>query len=350
MSKSWFSIKAKADSADISIFDEIGFYGVTAKDFISELRQHSGKAINMQINSPGGSVFDALAIYNALRGHGSTINVKIMGIAASAASLIAMAGDKIVMPENTFMMVHNPWAFAMGNADELRDFADTLDKIGSSLVTTYTARTGLSEDDVKSLLSAETWMTADEAVGFGFADEVEPALRIAASFDTDRLPDNIKAVFNAGNQAPASASASADAAGSQGAADDASTGEPEPAQDTFAKQVSDMAVAAGMADYLSVFLLAGDLDTADKAHAAINTAREVKSLCDTAKLPDMAAQLIRSRSTMAEARAALCDALASRDEQTHTSNIIPLSNSKPANPAQPAALKTADIWAARRLH
>ena len=93
----------------------------------------------MEINSPGGDVFAGLAIYNALKGSGKEIVVKVMGVAASAASLIAMAGDKIVMPKNTFLMVHNPWSVAMGNAEELRQTADTLDKIGESLKATYAA-------------------------------------------------------------------------------------------------------------------------------------------------------------------------------------------------------------------
>lgn len=103
-------VAATADQPSVlSIYDEIGFWGVQAKDFISDLAKVSSKVLNVEINSPGGDVFAGLAIYNALKGSGKEIVVKVMGVAASAASLIAMAGDKIIMPKNTFMMIHNPW-------------------------------------------------------------------------------------------------------------------------------------------------------------------------------------------------------------------------------------------------
>ena len=155
--KTWYSIQAKADqSADISIFDEIGFFGVNAKQFIGDLKAIDAKTIKLAINSPGGSVFDALAMYNALRQHPANVEVTVLGVAASAASLVAMAGDTIVMPENAFMMIHNPLNFAYGNADELREMADVLDKIGASLVATYANRTGLPEDEIKALITTIT--------------------------------------------------------------------------------------------------------------------------------------------------------------------------------------------------
>ena len=185
--------------AVLSIYDEIGFWGVQAKDFISELSGITAKVVNVEINSPGGDAFAGLAIYNALKSSGKEIVVKVMGVAASAASLIAMAGDKIIMPKNTFMMVHNPWSFAMGNADELRDTADTLDKIGASLQATYVSRTGQSEDKIKELLSKDTWLTADESLELGFATEVVDDIKAMAVFDMDRaeLPEAVRAVFKA---------------------------------------------------------------------------------------------------------------------------------------------------------
>ena len=154
--KSWYSIQAKADqkTADISIYDEIGYWGVTAKQFIGDLKALDATTIKLAINSPGGAVFDALAIYNALRQHPAAVEVTIMGVAASAASVIAMAGDTIVMPENAFMMIHNPLNLAYGNADDLREMADVLDKIGASLIGIYAKRTGMPEDEIKALLDA----------------------------------------------------------------------------------------------------------------------------------------------------------------------------------------------------
>lgn len=187
--QTWYNLKADADKTPVlSIFDDIGAYGVSANSFLTDLRTVTTDAVDVEINSPGGDVFAGLAIYNGLRASGKKINVKVLGLAASAASLVAMAGDTIEMPENTFMMIHNPWGFVMGGADEMRNTADVLDKIGPSLVSTYAKRTGKTDQEITALLDAETWMTAQEAVDAGFATSVTAALAVKASYSKDRLP------------------------------------------------------------------------------------------------------------------------------------------------------------------
>jgi ATP-dependent Clp endopeptidase proteolytic subunit ClpP len=203
MKKRWFEMRAGSQqAAEIAIYDDIGAYGVSARDFITELRALSAPVIHLSINSPGGSVFDALAMYNALRQHPADILVDVLGVAASAASLVAMAGDRIVMPENAFMMVHNPFTVTAGNAEELRALADTLDKITASLVAIYAGRTGKPEDEIRALLDAETWLAADEAVAKGFADELRPAMPIAARFELERMPEAVRAVWAQSTPAP----------------------------------------------------------------------------------------------------------------------------------------------------
>lgn len=330
--KTWFKTQAKGDIAEIAIYDEIGMWGVTAKDFIGELKAHSGKNVSLSINSPGGSVFDALAIYNALRAHEGTVTVKVLGIAASAASLIAMAGDKIVMPENTFMMVHNPWTFAMGNAEELRDVAATLDTIGSSLVKTYMSRTGLGEDEINELLAKDTWLTAEEAVALGFATEMEPALKVAASYDTDRLPENIRGIFNTANDAPP---VEDPLPAEDSAPEDAPPVEEEAPVATFAEQVVALANKAGLTEYAAAFALNASIKTLEDAQARISAAREIHTLCAIAKLPQMASKLIREDVSLDDARAQLCSALAEQDDAIRVSNHLPTS-------ADPKG--GADVW------
>ncbi len=143
---------------------------VTPKEFRDELKQYPGN-ITVRINSPGGDVFAGVAIYNMLTEHEGQVTVKVDGIAASIASLISMAGDKIVMLPGSMMMVHNPWTFAAGNADDLEQVVESLKKCAESMVPIYVARTGQSEDKIKELLKAETWMTAEDSVELGFADE-----------------------------------------------------------------------------------------------------------------------------------------------------------------------------------
>lgn len=335
--KKWFKMQAVAnDAAEISVFDEIGMWGVTAKDFIGELRGLKAKSITLSINSPGGSVFDAIAMYNALRNSGAEITVRVLGVAASAASMLAMAGDKIVMPENSFMMIHNPMTGVYGNADEMRETADVLDKIGDSIVAMYVARSGKSEDEVKALLDAETWLNAADAVALGFADEMEASLKVAAAFDVERLPENVRAAYEAVDEDEQTESEGGDL-------------EPEDNHPlAFADDVKARAEAAGLSTYAAVFALAhSDMPAVE---SAIGAAREIVSLCAVANKPDLADNLIRANKSVADARAALLDALAKDDEDTQTDGRQP-ADSKSQTGEQPAAgVKTATIWAARRKH
>lgn len=329
--KTWYSIQAKADqSADISIFDEIGFYGVNAKQFIGDLKAIDAKTIKLAINSPGGSVFDALAMYNALRQHPANVEVTVLGVAASAASLVAMAGDTIVMPENAFMMIHNPLNFAYGNADELREIADVLDKIGASLVATYANRTGLPEAEIKALLDAETWLNAEEAVLKGFADELQPALKVAASFDMERLPDNVRAAIE---PPPAP--------------------EPEPEDDhpldaaadsrALAASIIALSAQAGISALADAFLLDPAIRTDADAQLAVAEGKEIVAVCAAAKLPEMAAGLIKARVPLASVRNRLMQARAELDKALVTDHHIPQPTTTPQS-----AISIAGIYAARR--
>jgi ATP-dependent Clp protease protease subunit len=188
-----FEIKAKGkDAAEVLIYEDIGegwFGGVSAKGFADDLKALGDgiKTINVRINSAGGSVFDGVAIYNTLRKHGARIEVDIDGMALSIASVIAMAGDEIRMAENALFMIHDPWTMTWGNAGELREQADLLDKIKGTLVDTYVARSGRSAAEVSDWMAAETWMTAQEAQERGFVNSITGALKMAAKFDASRF-------------------------------------------------------------------------------------------------------------------------------------------------------------------
>lgn len=188
MKKSWYQIENKtAEEATIYVYDEISSWGISAKQFVKDLNEVTAKIINLRINSPGGNVFDGAVIHNALKEHSATINVKVDGLAASIASVIAMAGDSIHMAANSMMMIHKAWTYAAGNADDMRKTADLLDKVDETIVTTYANRTAKGVGAIKQMMADETWMTADEAKSHGFADTIgdeEPADQTAkASFD-----------------------------------------------------------------------------------------------------------------------------------------------------------------------
>ena len=337
-----FSNLASEDApATLSIFDEIGFWGVQAKDFIRDLSAVKSKSLNVEINSPGGDVFAGLAIFNALRSSGKEIVVTVLGVAASAASLIAMAGDRIVMPKNTFMMVHNPWSFAMGNADELRDTADTLDKIGSSLRLTYAARTGLPEDEIAEMLSTDTWLTADEALAKGFATEVIDNVAAKASFDMTRadLPEAVRAVFAAAKE-PTPAPEPTPEPKVEPSVADALPADPEP---LMSERIVEAAQAAGFGEYGAVWAVA--CTTVEEMQARVSGAREINSLCALAKSKSADAW-IRAGKTVTDVRAMLIKSMAVDDEANHTDST-PRTNPAPVAAAVKPAT-TANMWAAHK--
>ena len=159
--------------AEIQVYDYIGWGGVEAKAFTRELKAITAPTIHVRINTPGGDVFDGVAIANALRDHPSRIVSHIDALAASMGSIIALAGDEVRMAPNAFYMIHDPWSFAIGNASDLRKTADVLEKIGGTFVETYMAKTKAKRTAVEQWMHDETWFTAAEALAAGFVDVVE---------------------------------------------------------------------------------------------------------------------------------------------------------------------------------
>ncbi len=180
----WFSIKSVATedgpTGEISIHDEIGLYGVTASAFLQELKALGPvKNISLSIHSPGGSVMDGSAIFSALKAHPARIEARVEGLAASMASVIAMAADHLTIPSNAFFMVHKPSGGSFGNAPDMRKMADLLDKIEGTLAQAYIDKTGLPAETIADMLSEETWLNGEEAVELGFADSVTEAVEVS---------------------------------------------------------------------------------------------------------------------------------------------------------------------------
>lgn len=171
---------------EILIYDAIGadFFGdgVTATAIAAELADTEGDIL-VRINSPGGDVFDGAAIYNLLRGYSKgAVDVVVDGLAASAASVIAMAGRNVTMAHNSLMMIHNPWTFAFGEASEMLKSAERLDTIKDTIIATYQSRSELDKDVISQLMDDETWLDADGAIANGLADSKDgEGLQIAAS-------------------------------------------------------------------------------------------------------------------------------------------------------------------------
>lgn len=172
--RGWYRIENKApgDTASIFLYDELGSFGITANDFVKELRDVKGGSIDVYVNSPGGECYEGLAIFNALRNHKAHITVHIDGLAASAASFVAMAGDKIVAERNATLMIHEAHALGVGDANDMRKLGDMLDRMSDTIANIYAERAGGTVAQWRARMATETWFSADEAKAVGLVDEV----------------------------------------------------------------------------------------------------------------------------------------------------------------------------------
>ncbi len=200
MTEKWYSIKAAANRAEVYIYDEIGAFGVSAKQFTQEFAAINASQILVRINSIGGDVFDGIAIHNAIKAKQADITTQVDGIAASIASIIMLAGKQIAIAKNGYVMIHQPWTFAMGNGEDLRKQADLLDKLSGTMATMYAAKTGKTAEQMSSVMSAVTWYTAEEAKAAGFVDAVLeeegdlPAAAAKAVLKLQNPPEQIKKI------------------------------------------------------------------------------------------------------------------------------------------------------------
>lgn len=351
MKKRWFTVQALAETraVQVAIRGLIGEWGLTDRDFIQSIDALGEfDEIAVTINSRGGEVDHALSIFNYLRNHPAKVTVRVDGVAMSAASIVMLAGDEIELPANAVVMIHSPWAYAAGTADDLRSTADGLDTFEAALIETYMARTGKAAEDIKAMLDAETYMTAAEAVEAGFADRVlslqnvshaQAALAYAEALN---IPAEVlaRALSQACGTSPEAASGSNEP--------EPPSPEPEPGNptETMAAAVAREASARGLSAYAGCFALDAGLSDMEQVRSAMDDAREILALCELVGRAESAEQMIRSRTTLAVARAELQRQLAEVDEASHTDPVRSFSGANGQSDASPVS--TAGIWEARR--
>lgn len=348
---SWYRINnaanlAAGEALQIDLMDEIGGWGIQASDFMRDLRaaDDGQRQIVVNIASLGGDVWQGIAISNALRRLGARCTARIESIAASIASIIAVGAHRVEMPENAMMMIHNPWTWAAGEADDLREAADLLDKVKAALIATYRAKApDLSAEELDKMLSAETWLTAAEAKAMGLVDEVLPLAPIKASA---RLHEQVRRFRNA---PPSLLQALAPPADDPPPANDPP--ENPPPADPPAPPVDPVAMAKlaaslcaekqlpmqAMATVLAVSGLKGETEI----KAAIEQAVTIRDLCKTAKLPELAGSLLASGLDVEAARARLFDKLvaAAGEDLDSTPPVV--------DTPKAGGLKPAEIYARR---
>ncbi|MDR6445586.1 ATP-dependent protease ClpP protease subunit [Paraburkholderia terricola] len=339
--RKWWDIRAMTNAqgaavAEIRIYDEIGFWGTDAKTFIAQLDAAAASAteVIVAVNSPGGDVFDAFAIYNALRRHAGKVTARVDGVAASAAGLVVMAGDQVVMPENAMLMIHNPWTIALGSAADLRSTADMMDKARDGILAAYRRKSGQTDGELTAMMDAETWLTALEAQSLGFCDVIEEPVRLAASTNAAGLlarfknsPEPVQALVEA--EGDASSSPPADPPSNDPPGDPPAPIPPEPAppaenppapasQDpgpvavreepgVLAAHVFNACRAANVSMCAESIVTLTALKDRATIDAAIRNATDIAGLCLAAKLPELTARFVGDGLNPDQVRARLFD-------------------------------------------
>lgn len=336
--REWFRVEMKAgeEIADMYIYDNIGksFWNddaVSAKQFVDDLNALPATVtgVRVHVNSLGGDMFDGIAIANALRDYrkkGKSVETISEAVAASAASIVMMAGSPIVMGDNATMMIHLPWGFVIGNADDMRKTAEVFDGFSEQAVATYRWNTSLSAEDVLAMLKAETWLSADQAIEKGFATKKAEGLKAAASLDRRSLaslkvPDQYKPQVEA-------------------------LLKPEPKPDPKPEPMAALEVVrackvADCADLAEELMATGatpaqvtaTIETTKAARSAAKVrATEITAICEASKRPEMAATMIASGLDVAGVKAHLANVRAAVDEaRGHLDTSIDPDHGQPAN-------------------
>ena len=336
-----FSAKTANTPAVLAIDDDIGFWGVQARDFRNALDGVEGDTLEVQINSLGGDVMAGLGMYNMLRnwaGAGKQITTRVTGVAASIASIVMLAGDKREMPSNAFAMVHSVKSGAWGTAEEIRDQADVVDKVQTSLRNIYVARMGIDEDRATEIMAKDTWLDAAECLEMGFVTAVVDPVQATAKFSLDRaaLPENVAKVF------AAKASDESGEPPTEPVAPGIPDGDVLP--DTpLAEAIAEHAKSLGLEAHAKVFALA--CATMEDAQTRMTQAREILALCAVVGAPTLAAKHIRDGTPLTAVRASLAETLAKDDVAIDNAPRNSATGQTNGESAKPTVVTPTSLWA-----
>ena len=334
----WYRIQAAGEgdqrSIEIEIYGDIGYWGVTAADFIRDLKAKDDGVlpVTVAINSPGGDLSDGIAIHNALQRLGERVTARIDGACYSSASVIASGAHRVVMADNALLMIHNPWTYASGDSEELRKVADIMDQALEGIVASYRRRPLTIDDaELRRLIAAETWMTAEEAKELGFVDEIAAGTAIKASFGQNRILNRYqhppKELLDQQEQPPAPEP--------EPDPDPAPEPQPEPDAAALAAELAAGCQQAGIADLTEVLIKASGLKSRAAVQAELARAKAVRELCNAARLPGEAAALISAGLDADGARAKLFDKLVGN-------GFGEIDNTPPAPEPNPTGVKAVD--------
>ncbi|WP_338500903.1 head maturation protease, ClpP-related [Pseudomonas poae] len=343
--KSWYTFQASGEaeqrSIEIFVYGEIGAWGVTANQFVQDLRAMDDGAspVIVAFNSIGGDLFDGLAIHNALSRLGERCTGRIDALAASAASVAVCGAHRVVIAANAMLMIHNPYTFTGGDAEDFRRVADVLDQTLEAIIAAYKAKApDIDEAELRRMVNAETWLTANEAVALGLADEVGDGLKVSACLGQGSVLQRFQ-------HAPAELLAQLDEE------PEVEPPEPDPVPvldaGKLALMVTKGCAAAGISNLVDPILAVTNLESEAVVKAALTKAKALHGLCVAARLPELTGEFISAGLDEAAVRARLFDKLVSSGGGFEINNSLPLDDD-PAPTVKAKQVDTQSIWATRQ--
>lgn len=345
--KSWYTLQASGEaeqrSIEIFVYGEIGAWGVTANQFVQDLRAMDDGAspVIVAFNSIGGDLFDGLAIHNALSRLGERCTGRIDALAASAASVAVCGAHRVVIAANAMLMIHNPYTFTGGDAEDFRRVADVLDQTLEAIIAAYKAKApDIDEAELRRMVNAETWLTANEAVALGLADEVGDGLKVSACLGQGSVLQRFQ-------NAPAELLAQLNEEPEVELPE--LVDPPAPVLDAagLALMVTKGCAAAGISNLVDPILAATKLESEAVIQAALTNAKALHGLCVAARLPELTGEFIAAGLDEAAVRARLFDKLVSSGGGFEINNSLPLDDD-PAATIKAKQVDTHSIWATRQ--
>jgi ATP-dependent protease ClpP protease subunit len=348
--KTWYAVHASGEAAErvieVFVYGEIGTWGITANQFVQDLRAMDDgvSPVIAAFNSIGGDLFDGLAMHNALSRLGERCTGRIDALAASAASVAVCGAHRVVIASNAMLMIHNPWTYAAGDAEDFRKVADVLDQTMEAIIAAYKAKApDIDEVELRRLVAAETWLTANEAVALGLADEIGDGVTVKACLGQG-------AVLQRYQHAPAELLAQLD----EPSEPDPDLEPEDPPQTPpvvdaakLALMITQRCAESGISNLVAPLLSSTQLESEAIVEAGLVRAKAVNDLCVAARLPEFSAEFVSAGLDAAAVRARLFDKIVGSGKGFEIDNSLPLDND-PAPKVQAKKIDQPSIWSARQ--
>lgn len=354
----WYSITAAAPEGDtdakvieVYVYGEIGAWGITANQFIQDLKavDDGVSSVVVAFNTNGGDLFEGLAIHNALKRLGERCTGRVDALAASAGSVAVCGAHRVVMASNAMLMIHNPYTWAGGDADELRRVADVLDQAFEVIIAAYKAKApDIDEDELRRLVNAETWLSASEALALGLADEVGDGVKVQACLGQGaamaRYRNTPQALLD---QLKASKEEPAEPVVQEPEAEPAVPTPTASDSTALALLITKACTQAGISNLIEPLIASTKLADEATVQAALTRAKAVRDLCVAARLPEMTGEYVQAGLDATAVRARLFDKLVGSGKGFEIDNSLPPADDLPEK-VQAKAPNPSSIWAARR--